>query len=58
MTMQEVVQEHIYQDYQDVDGLKVAKKILTNHDGKKFLEAEITEVTFPKKLDKKEFEEP
>jgi hypothetical protein len=58
MTMQEVLVEHIYQEYQDVEGLKVSKKQLTNHDGNKFIEAELVEVTFPKKLAKDEFEEP
>jgi hypothetical protein len=58
VTMQNVAAEHIWQDYQDVDGQKVAKKALVNHDGKKFLETEILEVAFPKTLEKKEFEEP
>jgi hypothetical protein len=57
-TMQEAVVEQIWQDHQDVDGLKVAKKSLVNLDGKKFIEVEFTEVTFPKKLAKDEFDEP
>jgi hypothetical protein len=58
MTMQNVAAEQIWHDYQDVDGQKVANKAVLYHDGKKFVETEILEVTFPKTLDKKEFEEP
>jgi hypothetical protein len=58
MTMQEIVVEEIYQEHQDVDGTKAAKKTLVNHDGKKFMEVEFTEVTFPKQLAKDEFAEP
>src|SRR5207253_1605637 len=40
-TMQMVTEERIIQEYQVVDGMKVAKKVLVNRDGKKFTEAEV-----------------
>jgi hypothetical protein len=58
MTQQEILEEWIVQEHQEADGLKVPKKILLNHDGKKFLEMENVEVTFPKSLAKDEFAEP
>jgi hypothetical protein len=58
MTQQEFLEESIVQEFQDVDGMKLPKKVLFNRDGKKFMEQEITEVTFPKKLAKDEFDEP
>jgi hypothetical protein len=35
-TMQEVDEERIIKEYQDTDGPKTAKKVLVNHDGKKY----------------------
>jgi hypothetical protein len=58
MTQQEILEEWIVQEHQEADGLKVPKKILLNHDGKKFMEMENVEVTFPKSLAKDEFAEP
>jgi hypothetical protein len=54
----EVSEERIIQDYQEVDGLKVAKKVLINRDGKKFLEAEVTDVQFMDKVDDSTFAKP
>jgi hypothetical protein len=55
---QEVNEERIITDYQDVDGLKAAKKVVVNRDGKKFMEAEVTEVKYTDKLDDSEFGKP
>ncbi|HEV3235713.1 MAG TPA: hypothetical protein VGZ25_01915 [Gemmataceae bacterium] len=57
-TMQEVAEERIITEYQDVDGHKVAKKVLINRDGKKFMEAEVVEVKFVDKLDDSHFGKP
>jgi len=57
-TMQEVDEERIVIEYQDVDGQKTSKKVLVNRDGKKFMEAEVTEVKFLDKVDDSQFEKP
>ena len=57
-TNQDVTEERIITEYQDVDGIKVAKKAQVNRDGKKFVEAEIVEVKFLDKLDDSEFAKP
>jgi hypothetical protein len=57
-TGQEVSEERIIQEYQDVGGVKVAKKVLVNRDGKKFLEAEVTDVQFMEKVDDSTFAKP
>ena len=45
-TKEEVAQEKIYRDYKANDGgLKYPTKMVINHDGKKFIEMEITETT-------------
>jgi hypothetical protein len=58
MNNQEVNEERIITEYQDVDGLKAAKKVVVNRDGKKFMEAEVTEVKYTDKLDDSEFGKP
>jgi hypothetical protein len=58
MTGQMVTEERLIQEYHVVDGLKVAKKVLINRDGKKFMEAEVVEVKFSDKLDDTEFVKP
>jgi hypothetical protein len=58
MTGQDVTEERIITEYQEVDGVKVAKKALVNRNGKKFVEAEIVEVKFLDKLDDSEFAKP
>jgi hypothetical protein len=57
-TQQEISEEWIVQERQEVDGMKVPRKILLNHDGKKFMEAEIVEVKFLEKVAPDEFAEP
>jgi len=57
-TGQEVSEERIVQEYQDVNGMKTAKKVLVNRDGKKFMEIEVTEVQFLDKLDDSTFAKP
>jgi hypothetical protein len=57
-SMQEVAEERIVTEYQEVDGLKTAKKLLIQRDGKKFMEAEIEEVKFVDKIDDAEFAKP
>ena len=55
-TEMEVTEERIPSDYEkNKDGIPVAKKILIKHDGKTFLDAEVTEVKHFEKLDEAEF---
>src|SRR5262245_2363647 len=56
--MQEVEAEVTYRDYKDVDGTKQAMKQSIKFDGKKFLEAEVTEMKLLEKLDNSTFEKP
>ena len=55
---EDVAEERIILEYQDVNGLKSAKKVLINRDGKKFTEAEVLDVKFLDKLDDAEFVKP
>jgi hypothetical protein len=55
---QKVMQERIIKEYQTIDGMKVAKKVLVNRDGKKFMDAEVLEVRIVDKLDDNEFNAP
>lgn len=57
-TGQEVPEERIIQSYKDMGGRKVPHKLLVRRDGKKFLEAEITEHTPLENVDAGEFEIP
>jgi hypothetical protein len=57
-TMQEVDEERIVTEYQDVDGQKAAKKLVVNHDGKKFMELEVSDIKFLDKVDDSEFQKP
>lgn len=54
----EVVEEVIYSDYRDVEGLKVAHKVAINRDGKKFVESETQEIRFEKEADPSWFAKP
>jgi len=36
----------------------VPKKVLVNHDGKKYLEIEVVEVKYPDDIDDSEFQKP
>jgi hypothetical protein len=58
MTMQDVSEERIIQEYQEVDGMQVPKKVLVNRDGKKFMELEVLEIKHPDKVDDSEFAKP
>jgi hypothetical protein len=54
----EVRQEVIFGDYQEKDGLKHYQKIVALRDGKKVIDARVTEVEFFEKLDAKVFAKP
>jgi hypothetical protein len=54
----EIVQEVFFTDYQEKDGLKHYRKIVAHRDGKKALEAKVTELEFFDKLDDKVFAKP
>jgi hypothetical protein len=54
----EVLQEVIYGDYEEKDGLKYYKKITAYRDGKQAMEGQMKEIEFCKKLDDKEFAKP
>ncbi len=54
----EVLQEVIFSDYQETDGLKHYKKIVCIRDGKKAFDAKVTELEFFDKLDDKVFTKP
>ena len=58
MSGKEVSEERIITEYQDIDGLKVAKKLVINRDGKKFMEVELLEHKPQEKLDASEFAKP
>jgi hypothetical protein len=55
---QEVKQEVLYDDYQETDGLKHARKITVKRDGRTVVEQEITDYQPAEKLDAKEFAKP
>jgi hypothetical protein len=57
-SMQEVDEERIIKEYQDVDGQKVPKRVLVNHEGKKYLEVEVVEIKFLDDIDDSEFQKP
>ena len=57
-SMQEVDEERIIKEYQDLEGQKVPKKVLVNHDGKKYLELEVLEIKFPDDIAESEFQKP
>jgi hypothetical protein len=55
---QEVDEERILSDYHDVDGHQVPKKVVVTRGGKKYLEAEVTDMKFLEKLEDSEFAKP
>jgi acetyl esterase/lipase len=57
-TMQEVPQEDFLSQYKDVDGVKTATKEAWFRSGKKVAEFEYTEVSYPAKVDDREFAQP
>jgi hypothetical protein len=54
----EVKQEVVFSDYQEKDGLKHYKRIVAFRDGRKVIEAKVTEIQFFEKLDPKVFAKP
>ncbi len=50
-TQQEMKEERFVSEYQEVQGIKVPKKLLVHRDGQKFLEAEVTSAKYLEKLD-------
>lgn len=54
----EVRQEVLFSDYQEKEGVKHYRKIAAFRDGKKLIEAKVTEMTFFDKLDDKVFAKP
>jgi len=57
-TMQEVNAETFFRDYKDISGVKQPMKVLVKHDGKKYMEAQITDAKLFEKLDDSEFKKP
>lgn len=55
---QEYLEERFDSDYKLVNGLQTPHKIVVHRDGKKFMEAEISEVKIVEKLDDSEFAKP
>jgi hypothetical protein len=56
--LKEITEERFLSEYREVEGILAPKKAVILRDGKKFLEAEVTEVQFLEKLDDKVFEKP
>ncbi len=54
----ELVQEEIFSDYKDIDGVPTATKQLWRRDGKKTLEMTFTDVRYPDHLDAAAFADP
>src|SRR5262249_17832583 len=54
----EVTEERVHTDYQDVDGVKLARKVTVYHDGKRFSEVEVLEAKTVEKLDDGLFMKP
>jgi hypothetical protein len=54
----EVQQEEFFSDFKEVGGIKRPMKVLALQDGKKFMEAEITDVQYPEKIADSEFAKP
>ena len=55
---EEFMQETVYSDYKEFDGIKKATKIELKRDGEGFLKQEITEFKVLEKVDPKAFSEP
>jgi len=54
----EVDAEYVYRDYKDVQGLKVAMKIVLTYDGAKYMDVEVSELKVGEKADEGTFKEP
>ena len=55
---QEVTEATFFSDYKEIDGVKVPMKLLVQHDGKKYIELEVTEYRFVDRIDDAEFARP
>jgi hypothetical protein len=55
---QEIAEERIITEYQKVAGMQSPRKLLINRDGKKFMEAEVTEIQFMEKATPESFAKP
>jgi outer membrane lipoprotein-sorting protein len=51
----EVNEETVMSDFKEVDGMKVATKVVVNHDGKKFMTMTVTDIKLMEKADEKKF---
>ncbi|HZV03647.1 MAG TPA: hypothetical protein VE999_01025 [Gemmataceae bacterium] len=58
MQGEEFASTTLYGDYKKVDGMMLPHKITVEHDGKPFVEVEVTEVKNSEKLDDSVFEKP
>jgi hypothetical protein len=58
MSGQELDEERLVLEYQDTDGMKTAKKVVVNRDGKKFIALEVLETKLAEKFDASEFAKP
>jgi outer membrane lipoprotein-sorting protein len=54
----EVTQTAVFGDYKKVDGVQVPHKVNITRDGKKFVESETTNISFPEGLDPELFKKP
>ena len=55
---QEAVEEAIFEEYTEVDGLMTVTRFTSYRNGKKFVEAKPHNVTFPDSIDDSEFKRP
>ena len=55
LTAQELTEERLLSDYQTKDGVPAPRKVEINRDGKRFLEAEVTETQKLERIDDSEF---
>jgi hypothetical protein len=54
----EVDEENFYSDFKEIDGVKLPMTLKILHDGKKFLDAKVTEAKLLEKLDDDVFAKP
>jgi hypothetical protein len=58
LNQKEVTRETFYSAYREVEGLRQAMKLLIHHDGQRYMEMEITELTCEDSIDDGEFARP
>ncbi|MCI0637579.1 MAG: hypothetical protein L0Y72_32330 [Gemmataceae bacterium] len=58
LNQKEVTRDTYYSAYKAIDGVQQALKILVHYDGQRFMEFEITEMTFPESIPDAEFTKP